>query len=78
MTISWTRNPNGTGSTTVVPDAPKPAAVPTRYEVVDRTDRQAMAAWRAGDPDTVGFTGDPDCRCIRDCACGSYSTDPLD
>lgn len=34
-------------------------------------DAQALA-------DSTPFDGDPDCRCIRACACGSYSTDPLD
>ncbi|HEX3778617.1 MAG TPA: hypothetical protein VHX38_03040 [Pseudonocardiaceae bacterium] len=34
-------------------------------------DAQALA-------DSTPFDGDPDCRCIRACACGSTSTDPLD
>lgn len=107
MTITWTRNPNGTGTTTIndtddavarvmgllrqtdmtgdrktlaesivaAVDLARRPAVPTRYEVVDRTDRQAMAAWHAGDPDLVGFDDDPNCRCIRGCACNSDSLD---
>lgn len=45
MTITWHRNPDGTSTTVVPPAAPGPQADVT---LVDRTDREAVAAHRAG------------------------------
>lgn len=45
MTITWHRNTDGTSTTVVPPVAPGPQADVT---LVDRTDREAVAAHRAG------------------------------
>lgn len=54
-----------------------------RFSIVDPRDHDAMTAWKTGtgdvDPDTIGFTDDPDCPCIDGrCACESDSVDPID
>lgn len=100
MTISTTRirNADGTWGWVTVVDEPEPIERPAdapavRYEIVDRSDKAAMAAWRSGiHPSVIAHVDqvraeqanddsvELPCTCPdgRPCVCTAESVDPLD